>query len=85
MPLTDLERELLDFAGLYFRYAGAQEPESRHRFDRSSTMHWRKVNDLLDWPKALGSAPAGRAFDCQPGPRGSSGAGKRWPGRPLAR
>ena len=57
MPLTDLERELLDFAGLYLRYAGAQEQESRHRFDRSGTMHWRKVKDLLDRPEALECAP----------------------------
>lgn len=58
MPLTDLERDLLDFAGLWWRYAGAQEQEIRDRFDLSGTAYWRKVNDLLDRPEALAYAPA---------------------------
>lgn len=57
MPLTDLERELLDFAGQWWRYAGAQEQAIRDRFDLSSTAYWRKVNDLLDRPEALAYAP----------------------------
>ena len=57
MPLTDLEREMLDFAGLWFKYAGAQEQEIRDRFDLSATNYWQKVNALLDRPEALAYAP----------------------------
>lgn len=57
MSLTDLERELLDFAGLWWRYAGAQEQEIRDHFDLSATSYWRKVNALLDRPEALAYAP----------------------------
>lgn len=57
MSLTDLERELLDFAGLWFKYAGAQEQEIRDRFDLSATNYWQKVNALLDRPEALAYAP----------------------------
>ena len=55
--LTDLERELLDFAGTWWHYAGAQEQAIRDRFDCSATTYWRKVNDLLDRPEALAYAP----------------------------
>jgi hypothetical protein len=44
MPLTDLEHELLDFAGLWFKYAGAQEQQIRDRFDMSATRYWQAVN-----------------------------------------
>lgn len=57
MPLTDLERELLDFAGQWFKYAGAQEQQIRDRFDMSGTRYWQKVNALLDRPEAMAYAP----------------------------
>ena len=57
MPLTDLKRHLLDFASLWWKYAGAQEQAIRDRFDLSGTAYWRKVNDLLDRPEALAYAP----------------------------
>lgn len=58
MPaLTDLDRELLDFAGLWWRNPGAQEAAIFERFDFSSTSYWRKVNDLLNRPEALAYAP----------------------------
>lgn len=57
MPLTALERELLDFAGLWWRYAGAQEQAIRDRFDLSATNYWQRLNFLLDRPEALAYAP----------------------------
>jgi hypothetical protein len=57
MPLTDLERELLDFAGTWWKYAGAQDQEIRDRFGLSATNYWQKVNALLDRPEALAYAP----------------------------
>lgn len=57
MSLTDLERELLDFAGLWFKYAGAQEQAMRDELGRSATRYWQKVNGLLDRPEAAEYAP----------------------------
>lgn len=57
MPLTDLERQQLDFAGLWFRFAGAQEQQIRDRFDMSATRYWQAVNGLIDRPEALAYAP----------------------------
>ena len=57
MALTDLERDLLDFAGLWFKYAGAQEQQIRDRFYLSATSYWQKVNGLLDRPETLAYAP----------------------------
>lgn len=57
MPLTDLKHELLDFAGLWWRYAGAQEQAIRDRFGLSATNYWQKVNALLDRPEAMAYAP----------------------------
>lgn len=56
-PLTDLDRQLLNFAGTWWRYAGAQEQAILDRFGFGATTYWRKVNDLLDRPEALAYAP----------------------------
>lgn len=55
--LTDLERRLLDFAGRWYRYTGAQEQAMLDEFGMSGTTYWRKVNVLLDDPAALAYAP----------------------------
>ena len=58
MPeLTDLERRLLDFAGRWYRYTGAQEQAMLDKFGMSATTYWRKVNGLLNRPEALAYAP----------------------------
>lgn len=57
MPLTDLERELLDFAGLWWRYAGAQEQAIRDDFHVSGTRFWQLLNDLIERPEALAYDP----------------------------
>jgi len=55
--LTDLDRQLLDFAGCWYRYAGAQEQDILDTFGFRATTYWRKINDLLDRPEALAYAP----------------------------
>lgn len=55
--LSDLDRQLLDFAGRWYRYTGAQEQAMRDEFGMSATTYWRKVNGLLDDPAALAYAP----------------------------
>lgn len=55
--LTDLERRLLDFAGRWYRYTGAQEQAMLDEFGMSATTYWRTVNGLLDRPEALAYAP----------------------------
>jgi hypothetical protein len=56
-PLSELERSLLDFAGLTWRSRGLQEQEIRRRFDLSATRYWQLVNGLLDRPEALEHSP----------------------------
>ena len=55
--LTDRDRALLDFAGRWYRFPGAQEQAMRDELDISATTYWRKVNDLIDNPEALRYAP----------------------------
>lgn len=56
-PLTDSDKALLDFAGRWYRYPGAQEQAMRDELGLSATSYWRKVNDLIDLPAALAYAP----------------------------
>lgn len=56
-PLTDLERELLDFAALTWRSAGRREQAIRTRFDVSGTRYAQLVRGLLERPEALAYAP----------------------------
>jgi hypothetical protein len=57
MALTDTERALLDFAGRWYRFPGAQEQAMRDELGLSATSYWRKVNTLIDRPDALAYAP----------------------------
>lgn len=56
--LTDLEREVLDFAGRRYRYAGAREAAIREELRLSPTRYAQVVNGLLDRPEALAYAPS---------------------------
>lgn len=58
MALTDTERALLDFAGRWYRFPGAQEQAMRDELGLSATSYWRKVNDLIERPAAIAYAPA---------------------------
>jgi len=55
--LTDSDKALLDFAGRWYRFPGAQEQAMRDELGLSATTYWRKVNDLIDRPEALAYAP----------------------------
>jgi hypothetical protein len=57
MPLSDLERDVLDFAGTTWRYAGAREAAIRERFGLSATRYHQLLNGLLDRPEAWAYAP----------------------------
>lgn len=56
--LTDLERELLDFAGLTWRSAGLREQAIRDRFGVSATRYHQMVHGLIQRPEALAYAPS---------------------------
>lgn len=56
-PLTDLERQVLEFAGTTWRSKGLQEQAIRDLFDMSATRYHQLVLGLLDRPEALAFAP----------------------------
>ena len=55
--LTDLEREVLGFEKLWWKYAGAKEAAIRERFDWSVTRYHQVLNALIDRPAALAADP----------------------------
>jgi hypothetical protein len=55
--LSDLERAVLDFADLRWRYAGAKEAAIREQFDWSTTRYYQVLGALLDRPEAAAYAP----------------------------
>lgn len=55
--LTDRDREVLDFAGLTWRYAGAREQAIRDRFGWSVARFSQVLLGLLDRPAAVAYAP----------------------------
>jgi hypothetical protein len=57
MSLTDSDKALLDFAGRWYRFPGAQAEAMQSELGLSQTTYWRKVNDLLERPEALAYAP----------------------------
>jgi integrase len=55
--LTDLERELLAFAGLQWRHAGARDSAIRERFAMTPTRYHQLLTQLIDSPAALAAEP----------------------------
>ena len=55
--LSDVERQVLDFAAPRWRYAGAKEAASRQRFGWSTTRHHQVLGALLERPEAAAYAP----------------------------
>ena len=55
--LTDLERDVLAFEGLWWQRAGSKEVAMRVRFDLTPTAYYRRVNQLINRPAALVHAP----------------------------
>lgn len=56
--LTDLERQVLDFERLRWRFAGAREAAIREQFDMSPTRYYQLRNAVIDKPAALVYAPS---------------------------
>lgn len=55
--MTDEEYKMLDFAGHWWRNAGAAEDAIQREFNITATRYWQKVNRLLDDPAAAEYAP----------------------------
>ena len=56
--LTDLERQLLDFAALTWRSPGNREDAIRERFGITAVRYQQRLRALLDRPEALAYAPS---------------------------
>lgn len=55
--MNDLDRAVLDFAGLRWKYLGAQATAIREQFGWTATHYFQRLNALLDDPEALIYAP----------------------------
>jgi hypothetical protein len=55
--LTEREMAMLDFAGRWYKYTGAQEQAMRDEFELSATRFWQVFNLLIERPAALAYAP----------------------------
>ena len=56
--LTDLERQLLDFAALTWRSPGNREDAIRERFGVTAVRYQQQLRALLRRPEALAYAPS---------------------------
>jgi hypothetical protein len=55
--LTELEWQLLEFEGWFYKYAGSKEAAIRAEFDISATRYYQLLNALIDRPAALAAVP----------------------------
>ncbi|MDP1851264.1 MAG: DUF3263 domain-containing protein [Candidatus Planktophila sp.] len=55
--LSDLETQILDFEGSWWRYAGAKESAIKELFDVNAARYYQLLNDLIDRDDALLAAP----------------------------
>jgi len=53
VPLSDLDRDLLDFEREWWRFAGAKEAAIRDRFAMSSGDYYRALSRLMDRDAAM--------------------------------
>ena len=51
--LSEDQKRVIDFAKRQYRYPGKQEEDMLQTFGYRGTTFFRKLNDLLDHPKAL--------------------------------
>jgi hypothetical protein len=56
-PLSERDRDILDFERQWWKYAGAKEAAVREKFDMSSTRYYQVLNALIDRPEALEHDP----------------------------
>ena len=52
-PLTDRDREILEFERQWWTYAGAKETAVRERFDMTPTRYYQVLDALIDRPEAM--------------------------------
>jgi hypothetical protein len=57
MPLSERDREILDFERSWWREPGPKEVAIRGRFSLSAARYYRILNELLDTPDALDYDP----------------------------
>lgn len=55
--VTERERELLDFAGRFYRHRGLQEDAIRRELDLTPTAYWQIMNKLVRTAPAQAYAP----------------------------
>ncbi len=56
-PLSQRDREILDFERQWWQFAGAKEQAIRERFDMSATRYYQLLNTLIDHEPALAHDP----------------------------
>lgn len=52
-PLSDRDREILEFEQQWWKFAGAKETAIREKFDMTPTRYYQILNALIDRPEAL--------------------------------
>lgn len=57
MPLTDMEREMLELERKWWQHPGAKVNEVRERFGLSETQYYQQLNSLLSREDALAFDP----------------------------
>jgi hypothetical protein len=57
IPLTENQREILDFERRWWRQPGAKEQAIRENFKISPTRYYQTLNAILDLPEAVGYDP----------------------------
>lgn len=55
--LSERDRQMLDFEGTWWKYAGLKEDEIRSRFDLTPTRYYQVLNALIDRADAIAYAP----------------------------
>ena len=56
-PLSERDRQVLEFERQWWKYAGAKEQAVRELFDMSATRYYQLLNALIDSPAALAHDP----------------------------
>lgn len=56
-PLDDVERAVLAFEKLHWKYVAVKESQIRERWGWSETRYYQVLNALIDRPEALAAEP----------------------------
>jgi hypothetical protein len=56
-PLSERDREILDFERQWWKYAGAKEQAVRDLFEMSATRYYQVLNALIDRPESVAYDP----------------------------